>query len=67
MVPVTSLQPKGMNIQFVQQGTSVTVKGAVDAVEPGSIVNVYGSASKGTALGTATAASDGSFTISFLK
>ena len=65
MVPVTSLQPDGMNIQFVQQGTEITVKGAADAVEPGSIVNVYGDASKGTVLKTATAESDGSFTINF--
>ena len=65
MVPVTSLQPDGVNIQFVQQGTSVTVTGAVDAVEPGSIVNVYGSVSKGTPIGAAKAASDGSFTITF--
>lgn len=65
MVPEISLQPDGMNIQFVQQGTSVTVTGAVDAVKPGSIVNVYGSVSKGTSIGTATAASDGSFTITF--
>ena len=26
MVPVISLQPKGMNIQFAQQGTAITVK-----------------------------------------
>ncbi|WP_084552513.1 Ig-like domain-containing protein [Bacillus cihuensis] len=65
MVPVTSLQPKGMNIQFVQQGTAITVNGTADAVEPGSIVNVYGDASKGTKLATATAESDGSFTINF--
>ncbi|WP_082692826.1 DUF4350 domain-containing protein [Bacillus sp. FJAT-29814] len=65
MVPVTSLQPKGMNIQFVQQGTAITVNGTADAVEPGSTVKVYESASKGTALATATAQSDGSFDISF--
>ncbi len=64
MVPVTSLQPKGNNIQFLKQDTIVTVKGSIDAVEPGSTVNVYENASKGTALATATAGADGSFTAS---
>jgi hypothetical protein len=65
MVPVTSLQPQGINIQFLQQGTSVTVKGAAEAAEPESTIKVYENASKGTALSTATANGDGSFTISF--
>ncbi|WP_026567708.1 Ig-like domain-containing protein [Bacillus sp. UNC41MFS5] len=66
MVPVTSLQPKGNTIQFLQQqDNSVTVKGGAEAAEPGSTVKVYETAAKGTALGTATAAADGSFEISF--
>ncbi|WP_197031461.1 Ig-like domain-containing protein [Bacillus sp. UNC438CL73TsuS30] len=65
MVPQISLQPKGTNIQFLQDGTSITVKGNADAVEPNSTVNVYENATKGTALGTATAGEDGSFNISF--
>ncbi|NHC38435.1 Ig domain-containing protein group 2 domain-containing protein [Bacillus sp. MM2020_1] len=65
MVPVISLQPKGNNIQFLQQDTSATVKGGAESAESGSTVNVYEAAAKGTALGTATAAADGSFEISF--
>ncbi|MEH7744711.1 DUF4350 domain-containing protein, partial [Neobacillus drentensis] len=66
MVPVISLQPKGNSIQFLQQqDNSVTVKGGALAAEPGSTVKVYETAAKGTALGTATAAADGSFEISF--
>ncbi|KMY51930.1 S-layer homology domain-containing protein [Peribacillus loiseleuriae] len=65
MVPVTSLQPKGMNIQFLKQADTVTVNGAAEAVEPGSTVYVYENASKGEVLGTATAEVDGSFTINF--
>jgi DNA/RNA endonuclease YhcR with UshA esterase domain len=65
MVPVISLQPKGNNIQFLQQGTSVKVTGTLDAAPSGSIIKVYESASKNTALGTATALEDGSFEINF--
>ena len=65
MVPVISLQPKGNNIQFLQQNTAGTVKGGAEAAEPGSTVKVYENATKGTALGTATTAVDGSFEISF--
>ncbi|WML43963.1 OmpL47-type beta-barrel domain-containing protein [Neobacillus sp. PS3-40] len=65
MVPVTSLQPKGTNIQFSQNSNDITVTGLAGAAEPGSTINVYESASKGTALGTATATADGSFDISF--
>jgi glucan-binding YG repeat protein/uncharacterized protein YdeI (BOF family) len=65
MVPVLSLQPKGNNIQFTQDGTSVKVTGQVEAVEANSTINVYENASKGTALATTTAATDGSFDISF--
>ncbi|WHY66375.1 lamin tail domain-containing protein [Neobacillus sp. SuZ13] len=65
MVPVTSLQPKGINIQVTQQGTEVTVKGAADAVAANSVIKVYESATKGTALATGTAAEDGTFTINF--
>ncbi|WP_160724102.1 DUF4350 domain-containing protein [Bacillus sp. USDA818B3_A] len=59
MVPVTSLQPKGTNIQYTPQ----KVTGGPEAVEAGSTVNVYASAAKGTALGTATAQEDGSFVV----
>ncbi|WP_335547459.1 Ig-like domain-containing protein [Neobacillus drentensis] len=66
MVPVISLQPKGNTIQFLQQqDNSATVKGGALAVEPGSTVKVYDSVAKVTTLGTATAAADGSFEISF--
>ncbi|WP_342043013.1 Ig-like domain-containing protein [Bacillus sp. OTU2372] len=67
MVPVTSLQPKGMNIQFLQDGTTGIVTGKPGAVEPGSIVKVYETAAKGTALGTATANADGSFKVDITK
>ncbi|MDQ6600373.1 lamin tail domain-containing protein [Bacillus salipaludis] len=65
MVPQISLQPKGNNIQFLQNGNSVKVTGAAEATEPNSTVKVYESAPKGTGLGTATAGEDGSFNISF--
>ncbi|EKN66480.1 Ig domain-containing protein group 2 domain-containing protein [Neobacillus bataviensis LMG 21833] len=65
MVPVTSLQPKGTNIQMIQNGTSVTVTGSAEAAEQGSTINIYESASKGTALAIATASADGSFVASF--
>jgi glucan-binding YG repeat protein/uncharacterized protein YdeI (BOF family) len=65
MVPVLSLQPKGNNIQFVKDGTSVKITGQVEATEANSTINVYENASKDTALATATAAADGSFEISF--
>lgn len=65
MVPVTSLQPKGINIQVTQQGTEVTVKGAVDAVTANSEIKVYESTTKGIALAAGTAAEDGTFTINF--
>ncbi|MEH7108742.1 Ig-like domain-containing protein, partial [Bacillus sp. JJ1764] len=65
MVPVQSLQPKGINIQFTQNGTTVNVTGQANAVEAGSIVGIYESASNGSALATKTASDDGSFDISF--
>ncbi|CAH2713611.1 hypothetical protein BACCIP111895_00747 [Neobacillus rhizosphaerae] len=65
MVPVTSLQPKGTNIQFTQDSNNIKVIGQADAVEPGSTINIYETASKGAALATGTANSNGSFTISF--
>ncbi|MFF2447175.1 Ig-like domain-containing protein [Neobacillus sp. NPDC058068] len=65
MVPVTSLQVKGINIQFTQNSNDLKVVGLADAAEPGSTINVYENASKGTALATATAAADGSFSIGF--
>ncbi|WP_083402099.1 lamin tail domain-containing protein [Bacillus sp. MUM 116] len=65
MVPQISLQPKGNNIQFLQDGNSVKVTGAADAVESNSTVTVYENASKGTALKTVSAKADGSFTINF--
>jgi DNA/RNA endonuclease YhcR with UshA esterase domain len=65
MVPVTSLQPKGINIQVTQQGTDVTIKGAADAVAANSEIKVYESSTKGTALAAGTAAEDGTFTINF--
>jgi DNA/RNA endonuclease YhcR with UshA esterase domain len=65
MVPEISLQPKGLNIQFLQEGSSVKVIGAPEATEANSTIKVYESASKGTALATTTAAADGSFVIEF--
>lgn len=65
MVPVTSLQPKGMNIQFTQEGTSVKVTGQTEASEANSIISIYETSSKGTALASGTAGADGSFDISF--
>ncbi|EKN63942.1 Ig domain-containing protein group 2 domain-containing protein, partial [Neobacillus bataviensis LMG 21833] len=65
MVPVTSLQVKGTNIQFTQNSNDIKVVGQANAAEPGSIIKVYETASKGTALGTDTAGADGSFSISF--
>ncbi|WP_223592998.1 Ig-like domain-containing protein [Neobacillus bataviensis] len=65
MVPVTSLQPNGMNIQFLQDGTSAKVTGLAEAAEANSTINIYETASKGTALATGTANADGSFDISF--
>ncbi|WML46610.1 lamin tail domain-containing protein [Neobacillus sp. PS3-34] len=62
-VPNFSLQPKGINIQFLQQTGSIKVTGTADAVAGNSIVKFYESATKGTALGTTTAASDGSFDV----
>ncbi|MEH7415071.1 Ig-like domain-containing protein [Neobacillus drentensis] len=67
MVPVTSLQPKGLNIQFLQDGASAKVIGKPEAAEPGSTVMAYETAAKGTALGIATAAADGSFEININK
>jgi 2',3'-cyclic-nucleotide 2'-phosphodiesterase (5'-nucleotidase family)/DNA/RNA endonuclease YhcR with UshA esterase domain len=55
----TSLQPIGNQIQF----TSNKVIGHAGAVSANSIINVYESVSKGTALATGTAAADGSFEI----
>ncbi|MCM3729087.1 Ig-like domain-containing protein [Neobacillus cucumis] len=57
MVPQISLQPKGNNIQY----TAGKVTGLPESVEAGSTVKAYASATKGTALGTATAKADGSF------
>ncbi|ULT56795.1 Ig-like domain-containing protein [Neobacillus drentensis] len=57
MVPVTSLQPKGNNIQY----TTDKVTGLSEAVEANSTVKAYASAAKGTALASATAKADGSF------
>lgn len=65
MVPEVSLDPIGLNIQLKQDGTSYTVTGTAGAAVAFSTVNVYSNATKGTALGTATASEDGSFTISF--
>ncbi|MEH7334313.1 DUF4350 domain-containing protein [Neobacillus drentensis] len=65
MVPVLSLQPKGTNIQFLQDGTSAKVTGLVEAAEANSTIKIYETASKGTALATGTANADGSFDISF--
>ncbi|MDQ0975091.1 uncharacterized protein YdeI (BOF family) [Neobacillus niacini] len=65
MVPEVSLDPIGLNIQLKQNGTSYTVTGTAGAAVAQSTVNVYASASKGNALGTAVAAEDGSFTINF--
>ncbi len=67
MIPKLSLQPKGTNIQFNQQGNTATIMGKVDAVEPNSTVKIYETASKGTPLTTATAQADGSFTADFTK
>ncbi|QCJ41632.1 Ig domain-containing protein group 2 domain-containing protein [Bacillus sp. S3] len=65
MVPVTSLQAKGNNIQFTQESNNVNVIGMVNAAEPASTINIYENASKAIVLATGTAASDGSFSISF--
>ena len=65
MVPKISLQAKGTNIQFTQQGNSATVLGKADAVEPNSTVKIYDTASKGKELATTTAQQDGSFTAAF--
>ncbi|MDN3018784.1 Ig-like domain-containing protein [Paenibacillus sp. BSR1-1] len=65
MVPVLSLQPKGMNIQFLQDGTSAKVTGLAEAVDANSTIKIYDNASKGTVLATGTANADGSFDISF--
>jgi hypothetical protein len=67
MVPEVSLDPIGLNIQLKQDGTSYTVSGTSGAVVAQSTLNVYASASKGTALGTAVATDDGSFTINFIS
>ncbi|MFD0826992.1 lamin tail domain-containing protein [Neobacillus sp. M.A.Huq-85] len=65
MVPQISLQPKGTNIQFLQNGTSVKVTGAAEAAEPNSAIKVYESATKVNGIGNATTAADGSFTVDF--
>ncbi|MED4225476.1 Ig-like domain-containing protein [Neobacillus cucumis] len=65
MAAVTSLQPKGINIQFLKDGTTVKVTGKAEAAEAGSTVKVYETSAKGTALGNATADSNGAFEISF--
>lgn len=65
MVPQISLQPKGYNIQFLQEGTSFKVAGGPEAVEGKSTINVYETAAKGTPLSTVTAEEDGSFEVSF--
>ncbi|MBO0961013.1 lamin tail domain-containing protein [Neobacillus sp. MM2021_6] len=65
MVPVTSLQPKGTNIQVIQDGTSVKVTGQPEAAENGSTITIYETVSKGEALATTTASADGSFTADF--
>ncbi|AZU60951.1 DUF4350 domain-containing protein [Neobacillus mesonae] len=65
MVPQDSLQPKGMYIQFIQDGTNVKVTGLADAVEPGSNINIYENATKGVSKGSAVAGSNGSFEVSF--
>ncbi|MGG3467488.1 DUF4350 domain-containing protein [Neobacillus pocheonensis] len=63
MVPVLSLQPKGTNIQFTQNGTSAKVTGLAEAAEANSTIKIYETATKGTALATGTANADGSFDI----
>jgi uncharacterized protein YdeI (BOF family) len=65
MVPEVSLDPIGQEIQFLQNENVATVTGGPGAAAANSIINAYGSASKGAALGTATAAEDGSFAINF--
>lgn len=67
MTPVKSLQPKGTNIQFTQKDGTATVMGAAEAVEPGSIVNIYETSAKGEPLTTVTSQGDGSFTTTFSK
>jgi DNA/RNA endonuclease YhcR with UshA esterase domain len=65
MVSNKSLQPVGNNIQFTQTVDAVKVTGNIGAVSAGSTIKVYENASKGTALGTSTAAADGSFVVTF--
>ncbi|WML58593.1 lamin tail domain-containing protein [Neobacillus sp. PS2-9] len=67
MVPVISLQPKGNNIQYVKNDTTTNLVGKADAAEAGSTIKVYESASKGTEIGTGTAAANGSFDINLNK
>jgi DNA/RNA endonuclease YhcR with UshA esterase domain len=65
MVPDVSLDPKGLNLQFIQNGTSYKVTGTAEAAPALSTIKVYESADKATELGTATVAEDGSFEVSF--
>jgi hypothetical protein len=65
MVPEVSIDPIGLNIQFLQNGNESTVTGAAGAAAANSTINVYASVSKGTVLGTATAGEDSSFAVNF--
>ena len=65
MVPIISLDPNGDKIQFLKEGSTVFVKGAPEAAVAQSTINVYEGENKGTALGTAIVAENGSFDISF--
>ncbi|WP_226642998.1 DUF4350 domain-containing protein [Mesobacillus subterraneus] len=59
----TSLQPVGNNIQFTLQDGKAKVTGFVAAAAEQSVINVYETSVKGTALGNANAAADGSFEV----
>jgi uncharacterized protein YdeI (BOF family) len=61
----TSLQPVGNNIQFTLQDGAAKVTGFTEAAFAQSSINVYETSAKGTALGSADAAADGSFEVNF--
>jgi predicted extracellular nuclease/uncharacterized protein YdeI (BOF family) len=61
----TSLQPVGNNIQFTLQDGTAEVTGVVAAAAEQSVIKVYETSEKGTALASVNTADDGSFTINF--
>ncbi|WP_066321125.1 DUF4350 domain-containing protein [Bacillus sp. FJAT-29814] len=64
MVPVISLDPNGLNIQYLKQANTVKLIGLPGAAVANSTIKVFESATNRAEIGTGTAADNGAFEIS---